>query len=242
MNKTTRELKRFEKKVSSRNQKELKKMFLEFKEIIQKDNSNFASYEQIKIDFDKFNELLKKYLVDTFLYSVKSTIKTYTRLFGWELSKNKISSITDIMLKNYNKKYAGAKVIKIVDTTKKILNNVIKESQSKGLSLKSTVNEILNSVDEMSVKRAKTIARTETSSSINNTSLRTAKMSGMKKKCWVHIGGRYTSRENHKRLNGKWIGINELYNLGNGIKALCPHHQDLPASEVINCNCLIIFK
>lgn len=238
-----KKLKRYEKRLSYRNYKEFQKMFLEFKEIIKKDNSNFTEFDrQLKIDFDKFNELLKKYLVETFIFNVKSVIKTYTRMFGWELSKNKISSITDVLIKHYNEKYSAKKVAKISETTRKIINNVITKSQSEGLDLKSTMNKIMESIDGMSQYRARTIARTETSSSINNTSLKTAKASGMKKKCWIHIGGRYTSRANHKRLNNKWIGIDEYYNLGNGIKTLCPHHPSLPASEIINCNCLIIFK
>lgn len=242
MKDVAKKLKRYEKRLSYRNYKELQKVFLKFKEIIKKDNSNFAEFEQLKIDFDKFNKLLKKYIVDIFIFNVKSTIKTYTALFGWQLSKNKISAITDTLVKHYNEKYAAKKVVQITETTRKILNTVITKAQEEGLGMKGTVKKIMESIDNMSEHRAKTIARTETSSSINNTSLKTAKASGMKKKCWIHIGGRYTSRANHKKLNNKWIGINEYYDLGKGIKALCPHHPSLPASEVINCNCLIIFK
>lgn len=237
-----KKLKRYEKRLSDRNYREIRKVFIKFKEIIRKDNSNFSKYIQLKLDFEKFNEMLKKTLINIFIFNVKSTIKTYTALFGWELSKNKISSITDILIKHYNEKYAAKKVVRITETTRKIINNIITNSQIEGLAMKEIVKKVLESVENMSIYRAKTIARTETSSSINNTSLRTAKASGMKKKGWIHIGGRYTSRSNHKRLNNKWININEYFDLGNGLKTLCPHHPSLPASEVVNCNCLIIFK
>lgn len=235
-------LKRFETKLSERNRKQLKKMFIDFRKIIEKDNSNFSVFDDIKIDFDIFKKLAKKTLTEIFIYNVKSTLNTYTKLFGWELSKTKLQGIRDIMINNYNKKYGADKVTQITETTRKILNDVIVKSQDKGLGLNGIVKEIVTRVDDMSITRAKTIARTETSSAINNTSLKTAKISKMKKKKWIHIGGRYTSRENHKSLNNKTIGIDELFDLGNGVKALCPHHQDLPAKEVINCNCLIIFK
>lgn len=234
-------LKRYEAKLSERNRKELKKMFLEFKEVIIKDNSNFA-ISDIKIDYDKFKELAKKYLTEIFVFNVKSTINTYTKLFGWELTKTKIQGIRDIMINNYNRKYGASKVTQITETTRKILNDIIVKSQDKGLGLKSIVDEIVARVDDMSVNRAKTIARTETSSAINNTSLQTAKTAKVKKKKWIWIGGRYTYRANHKALNNKVIGIDELYDLGNGLKAQCPHHPSLPASEKINCSCLILFK
>lgn len=236
-----RYLKRYEARLSERNRKELKKMFLEFKKQIIKDNSNFA-ISDIKVDYEKFKELAKKYLTEIFIFNVKSTINTYTKLFGWELTKTKILGIRDIMINNYNRKYGASKVTQITETTRKILNDIIVKSQDKGLGLKSIVDEIVACVDDMSITRAKTIARTETSSAINNTSLQTAKTAKVKKKKWIWIGGRYTYRANHKALNNKVIGIDELYDLGNGLKAQCPHHQSLPASEVVNCSCLIIFK
>lgn len=235
-------LKRFETKLSERNRKQLKKMFIDFRKIIEKDNSNFSVFDDIKIDFDIFKKLAKKTLTEIFIYNVKSTLNTYTKLFGWELSKTKLQGIRDIMINNYNKKYGAEKVTQITETTRKILNDVIVKSQDKGLGLNGIVKEIVTRVDDMSITRAKTIARTETSSAINNTSLKTAKISKMKKKKWIHIGGRYTSRETHKVLNNKIIGIDELYDLGNGVKTPCPHHPSLPVGEVVNCSCLIIFK
>lgn len=238
-------LKRYEARLSERNRKKLKSMFLEFKDAIKKDNSNFSlafKIEEINIDYEKFKELAKKYLTEIFMYNVNSVIKTYSKMFGWELSKTKLNGIRDLMINEYNTKYAASKVVKITDTTRKILNNVIFKSQDEGLGLKAIVDEILSKIDDMSIHRAKTIARTETSSAINNTSLKMAKTAKTKKKKWIHIGGRYTSRENHKALNNKVIGIDELYDLGRGIKAPCPHHPSLPVGEVVNCSCIIIFK
>lgn len=236
-----RKLKRYEFKLSERNRKKLAKMFIEFKIIIEKDNTNFG-ISDIKIDYEKFKQLAKKYLFEIFTYNIDSIISFYSEIFYWNLPKNKISGIKDKLINDYNKKYGAQKVVRITETTKKILNGVIVKAQDEGLGLDAIVQEITSKVEDMSIYRAKTIARTETSSAINNTSLKTAKVAKMRKKKWIHVGGRYTSRQNHKKLNNKIIGIDELFDLGNGIKASCPHDPDLPVGEIVNCNCIIIFK
>lgn len=235
-------LKRYEKRLSNRNYKEFDKCFELFYNKIQADNSNFANFSNIHIDYDEFARLIKEYLIKVFTYNVNSVVSTYSKLFKWTLTKSKVAGIKDRMLNEYNKKYAAKKVAQMTETTKKVLNGVLTDSQAKGLGMKDTLKNILGKVEDMRLSRAKTIARTETSSAINNTSLRTAKEAKMKKKTWVWIGGRYTFRENHRRLNGLTIGIDEYFDLGKGIKTLSPHHPSLPASEVCNCSCLILFK
>lgn len=243
MNRKTliRKLKIFEKKLSSRNTKQIEKMFKEFKKIVEQDNSDFIEIKGVKIDMEKFKQLAKKYLYEMFIFNVKSTIKTYSQLFGWEIERTKVKGIKDRMLKEYLKKYSAKKVKQISDTTYKQLNSVITELTTEGLSFPSIVKRVTSKVDEMSLGRAKTIARTETASAINNTSFRTAKVAKMKQKGWIHIGGRYTSRENHRRLNGMWINMDELWDLGTA-RCSGPHDPGLPASEVCNCNCLQIYR
>lgn len=130
----------------------------------------------------------------------------------------------------------------MTNTTKDKLNKIIVQAQREGWSHKDLVKEIMSSVENMSEYRASTIARTETSSSINQVSFKTSKASGMKEKGWVHIGGKEMDRENHKVLNNKWIKINEKWDLGSGIYAECPHDPDLPASETVRCSCLQIYR
>lgn len=93
-------------------------MFLEFGEIIRKDNSNFGVTD-VKIDYEKFKELAKKYLTEIFVYNVNSIIKTYSKLFNWEIPKTKIRGIRDILINNYNKKYGAMRITRITETTKK---------------------------------------------------------------------------------------------------------------------------
>ena len=49
-------------------------------------------------------------------------------------------------------------------------------------------------------------------------------------------------RIHHKAISGKWVDINYKWKLENGVEALYPHEDGLPASEVVRCSCLIIFR
>lgn len=237
-----RKQKKFEMKLSTSNKIIISDVFKRFKKSILDSNNTKLSQEinnQLKIDYMGFEEDLSNALSDMIIKNIDKTITYYTEIYSWNITKKQILGIEDTILKNWTKKYAAKKVTKISETTKNILNKIISDNQ--GLSGKGLVKEILSKVDDMSDTRAATIARTETSSAINNTSLKTAKSAKMKKKRYIHIGGRYTSRDNHKRLNGKVIGIDEDFDFGTA-KAPCPHHPTLPVSEIVNCNCLITFE
>ena len=93
----------------------------------------------------------------------------------------------------------------------------------------------------MTEQRASTIARTETSKSINTTSYETAK-NVMKEKCWIHVGGKKTYRPHHKAISNKWVDIDYKWKLKDGIETEYPHQDSLPVSEVVRCSCLIIFR
>lgn len=237
-----RKQKKFEIKLSTDNKIIISAVFKRLKKSILDNNNTKLSQEfnnQLKIDYIGFEEDLNNALSKIIIKNIDKTIAYYTEIYNWNLSKKQIVGIKDKILKNWTNKYAAKKVAKISETTKNILNKIIHDNQ--GLSGKGLIKEIVSKVDDMSDTRAATIARTETSSAINNTSLNTAKAAKMKKKRYIHIGGRYASRDNHKRLNGKIIGIDEDFDFGTA-KAPCPHHPTLPVSEIVNCNCLITFE
>ena len=241
-----KQMKSLEKRLTNRNRKKVKKLFIEFAEKIKKDNGvKFAAEETkvvLDIDYDWLLKRTKNILETIYIYNLDETIGCFKTLYKKKLTKKVIKGIKDRVLEEWNKKYAANKVKRITETTRKTLNKVISEGQKQGLSHNELVKEIFQSVNNMSEYRASTIARTETATSINTTSFQTSKKIGMEEKCWIHVGGKETYRENHKVLNGKWIGIDEYFDLGNGIKALYPHESGLPATEVVRCNCLIIFR
>lgn len=241
-----KELKKLEQRLTNRNKKKIKKLFLEFKEKIEKDNSEKQFAEEakvvVKIDYKWFSKRTRNMLEAIYLYNFDEIIDTFKNIYKTKLTEKVIKGIKDKILEQWNKKHAANKVEKITETTRKKLNTIISEGQKIGISHQEMVENIMNAVDDMSEYRASTIARTETKTSINTTSYDGAKKIGMEEKCWIHIGGKKTSRENHKILKNKWIDIDDYYDLGNGIKALYPHEAGLPASEVVNCRCLIIFR
>lgn len=237
----TRELKQFEEKLARRNTKQMDKLFLEFRKDLEKQLGVTFAEKKVIISYESFIKSLELVLTNIFKYNVSRTIQKYSDVFKWNVSAKITKSVKDKMLRAWNKKYSARKIKQISDTTKERLNKVITNSQEKGLSYNDTVKAILSNVDDMRVGRARTIARTETSSAINNTSNKTAEEVGMDEKGWIHIGGKYASRSNHSKLNGKWIKLNELFDLGD-YKAKFPHDPSLPASEVVNCNCLVIYR
>ena len=240
-----KEIKKLEQRLTNRNKKRIRKLFIDFLEKIKKDNGEKFSEEAkvvVKIDYDWLEKRTKSILEAMYMYSFDETIGSFKNIYKKKLTEKVIKGIRDKVLEAWNKKHAAAKAKWITETTRKQLNSIITEGQKKGLAHKDMVEEIINSVNNMSEYRASTIARTETATSINTTSFESAKKIGMEEKCWVHVGGKKTYRENHKALSGKWIDIDDYYNLGNGIKALYPHQDGLPAGEVVRCSCLIIFR
>ena len=238
--------KNLEKKLSVRNKKKIKKVFLEFTEKIKKDNGVKFTEEETKIviniDYEFIKNKLRNALETIYIYNLDETIKAFENVYKKQLSQKVIKGIRDYFLENHNKKNALKKAKLMTNTTRKKLNSIITQAQREGWSHRDLVKEIMDSVENMSEYRASTIARTETSSSINQVSFETSKASGMEEKGWIHIGGKKIDRENHKKLNGKWIKINEKWDLGNDIFCDCPHDSTLPASEVVRCSCLQIYR
>lgn len=237
--------KNLEKKLSVRNRKRVKKVFIDFAEKIKKDNGDkFADEVKVVIDIDYkyLQEKFKDVLEIIYLYNFDEIIGTFKNAYNKKLSEKIIKGIRDYLLEDFNKKNALKKAKIMANTTKDKLNKIIVQAQREGWSHKDLVKEIMSSVENMSEYRASTIARTETSTSINTVSYKTSTSSGMKEKGWIHIGGKKVDRENHKALNGKWIPIEEKWDLGNGIYAEYPHDANLPASEVVRCSCLQIYR
>ena len=241
-----KEMRNLEKRLTTRSKKKIKKVFLDFADKILKDNGQKYADEEAKviiaINYEYLAREIKDALEIIFLYNLDETIGCFKTIYNKKLSSKVIKGIRDYVLENYNKKHAAEKVSRITETTRKRLNKLIEEGQAAGWSRKTMVEEIQKSVVGMSEYRADTMARTETTSSSNTTTYNTAKAAKMKEKGWVHLGGKKTYRENHKALNGRWIKIDELWNLGKGITTQAPHGAELPASEVVRCNCLQIYR
>lgn len=239
-----RETKLLERRLIARNKKKVKVLFLDFTRKIAEDNGLTYADNKIvvKIDYEWLLKKTRNVLENIYLYNFDEVSSYFQNVYKKKLDRKVIAGIKDYFLNNWNKKHALKKAKFITQTTRKKLNAVIVEAQEKGLAHKSIVEQLINAAGNMSKQRADTIARTETSSSINTTNYHIAEQAKMKRKGWIHIGGKKMDRENHKKINGLFIGLKELFDLGNGIKAEHPHDSTLPASEVVRCSCLMVFE
>lgn len=235
-------LRRLEKRLTARNKKIFQKIFLELNQKIINDNSNTYDVKTIlKIDYVWLTKKFRKGLETLYIYTFEEAVKGFQNIYKKTIKPKTIAGIRDYFLKDWNKKNAVKQATKMTQTTKNILNKIITDGQEDGLSHKDMVAEITKSVRGMTEQRASTIARTETSKSINTTNYETAK-NIMKEKCWIHIGGKKMFRPHHKAISNNWVDINYKWKLKEGIEASYPHEEGLPASEVVRCSCLIIFR
>lgn len=180
-------------------------------------------------------ELLKEKLVSKISNSYK---KMFMDLSTDELINIKVKKKVD---KIYLKKL-GKKITNIVDSDKERVSKIIEQSVDEGLSNADITTKVYNTLDNVSRSRAKTIAVTEVRTMSSDIDYNLALEVGMTKKTWIHTSTGKTNRRNHEALNGVTIGIDEKFNLGNGIYADRPHDENLPASEVINCYCICIYE
>ena len=88
-------------------------------------------------------------------------------------------------------------------------------------------------------ERATTIARTETAIAFSTAHLRGMKAKGILYKEWLTARDEQV-RASHMKLDGVVVGVNDDFDLGNGVHMPCPCAQHAPAGEVINCRCVLI--
>lgn len=240
--KKIRTLKLLEKRLTARNKKVIDKIFNEFKEKIVIDNASKNDLKIIiDIDYEWLRRKIKSGLETLYTFTFESTLKSFQNIYNKKIKSNTMKGIKDYFLKKWNKKNAAKQATRISKTTQIKLNKIITTGQEEGISHNEMVEKIVKEVNGMTAQRASTIARTETSKSINATSFETAK-GIMKEKCWIHVDGKKMYRAHHKAISGKWVDINYKWKLQNGVEALYPHEDGLPASEVVRCSCLIIFR
>lgn len=241
MRKEIKLIRAIEKRCSNRNKKRFEKVFSEFKKKILIDNASDNAHIVFKFDWEWLKKQTAKALENMYIFTFEETFKGFKNTYNKPLNEKITKGIRDYFLKEWSKKNVLKQATNITETTKKILKNIIVNGQERGLSHKDMVDEIVNVVDGMTKQRASTIARTETSKTINATSYETASKI-MKEKCWIHVGGKKTYRAHHKAISNKWHEIDYVYKLKDGVEALYPHEDTLPASEVVRCSCLIIFR
>lgn len=134
----------------------------------------------------------------------------------------------------------------ITQTTKDILTKVLIQAQADGLGFDDIVRQLEST--ELSKKRARLIARTETVSAANSGAMLSAKESGiMVQKIWIATRDART-RHDHRMVETGAIGIDEYFNVG-GYQMAQPGDRGgkdgrlkVPAKEICNCRCTVAFQ
>ena len=132
----------------------------------------------------------------------------------------------------------------ITDTTREYIRMVLERGALLGNSFDDMVKEMTANVQEISAKRARVIARTETIGAANKASVTVARDAGiLLNKKWLSVHDNRT-RHDHVLIDGTTIALYELYNVGGIYKMDHPGDKGgkdgrlkVPAKEVVNCRC-----
>jgi len=143
----------------------------------------------------------------------------------------------------------------INDTTRAVIQKVLDDAAITGASFDDIVRQ-LTSNTELGAMRARRIARTETVTAANGAAMIYAQTSGnVMEKIWISVKDKRTRHNawaNHVTIDGTVIDINEPFllksqKLGDilmmqpGVRKQ-PNGLAVPASEVVNCRCVVAFQ
>ena len=131
--------------------------------------------------------------------------------------------------------------LNIAQTTAKRLKTIFEDGLLRGDSVADIAKEI-EDAKIFNTKRARMIARTESTKAINlatTQAYNAAQVDGINiRKQWLSANDSLV-RDTHKELNGKIVGVNEMFVVpSNGNKGLSPANFG-EAEEDINCRCTI---
>lgn len=135
----------------------------------------------------------------------------------------------------------------ITDYTRMVIQKVLDQAATEGWSIDQIVFE-LRTNSELSVMRARRIARTEVVTAANQAAILYAQQSGFQmEKIWIAVKDRRT-RHNHSAIDGTRLDIAEPFPLAGGsvlMQQPGARSQEnglpSPASEVVNCRCTVAF-
>lgn len=151
---------------------------------------------------------------------------------------------------NLIRQYYGVDLLnyaeQLTDVSREYIGLILSRASSEGLSINQTVELLLQS-NEFGAMRARRIARTETTSAANGAAIQYAKTSGnVMVKEWISVMDNRT-RHDHRNVDGQRIDIDSAFTVGSvkmmqpGVRTQ-PNGTDVPASEVVNCRCVLGFR
>jgi len=136
----------------------------------------------------------------------------------------------------------------ITDTTREYIRIALSRGALNGLGVDDVVKEMQALVSDLSTKRARAIARTETVGAANKAAVVVANDSGLVlNKTWQAVHDKRT-RHDHVLADGKTIAMDEYFKIG-GYDMLQPGDRGgkdgkpkVAARELVNCRCVVGFE
>jgi len=131
----------------------------------------------------------------------------------------------------------------ITETTAEQIKSTLAASfEAESWTSQSIANDLKTAFD--SSKRAMTIARTETNKVFAHVTTEKAALVAQDhemEKAWSSAKDENVRPSHANADNQGWINIDDVFELDGGT-ALAPHDESLPADEVINCRCAVLYK
>jgi len=134
----------------------------------------------------------------------------------------------------------------LTDVSREYIGMILSRAAAEGLSLNETVSMLVQS-NEFGEMRAGRIARTETTSAANGAAIQYANTSGnVMVKEWIAVNDART-RHDHRNVDNTVIDIEAPFTVG-GVQMQKPGDRNqpnglpVPASEVVNCRCVLGFR
>ncbi|ALW86325.1 hypothetical protein AUC43_15280 [Hymenobacter sedentarius] len=143
--------------------------------------------------------------------------------------------------KNFIALESSKAIVKIAETTRKEVRQVLKEAAATGKSIADTARSMRSQITEFNTKRARRIARTELIGASSAGSYVGALSTGLAlDKYWITTADART-RPTHLAAGGQQVDINQPFLIG-GEPCRFPADPALSARERINCRCAIGYK
>lgn len=114
------------------------------------------------------------------------------------------------------------------------------DGMAKGEGTQALAARVAAVAPQLAMPRAEVIARTEVVGAANAGSFAQAQtVAPAGKKSWLTAGDDRV-RRTHTEINGKTIGMNDAFDVG-GAAMLRPHDPNGPASQTVNCRCVLTY-
>lgn len=132
------------------------------------------------------------------------------------------------------------RIVGVNETTFDQITRAIEAGDRQGEGIRQIANRIRGVFSDASRLRARTIARTEVAGAYNEAQYWVALESDVGVKTWLAIHDHRT-RHSHNVADGQTVLVEKTFMVG-GYPAMYPGDPSLPAKEVINCRCVVIYE